>query len=256
MTEVASSRGRALRSAARRAAGAELHPRHAGHAKHDPVRRAVEGDAPARGRARVDGAEDGEELPEVWGEADGLRFAASEPYTLLVHGPNRGRGEAFFDGALDDHFELRFRPASEIVLVDLVGEELDAIAFAPGGETAVGVKVLDRWSRPLGYRADDLVVEADGGLSAWPEDGYLHLVADDAGGLRVDVLDAEIFTEVSIGEAHSSEIVPIHEEHDHIVLLHRAWTAEGTRVFGAPVEWPVGAEQVGPDLAMLATQPQ
>lgn len=204
--------------------------------------------------AVIDLTVEDQELGEVWGDAD-FEHSADEAYWLKVEGPQRGRGEVFFDGALSDGFELRFRPADEVVLSDLAEEQLDDFAMVQGGEAALKVEVRDRWSRPLGYRAEDLVVEADGGLSAWMEDGYLRVIADGPGGLRVEVGQAEYFADIRLGEVHEERIVRLAEDDESAFLLHRAWTADGTALFGAPAKWPEGAVEQAPGVATLVTTP-
>lgn len=197
-------------------------------------------------------SEDEEELAEVWGQADGVEFSAVEPFVMRVEGIERGRADVVFEGEIWDAFELRFRPASELVLVDVFGEELDDFVVAQGGETALGIEVRDRWSRPLGVRPDDVIVEADGGVSAWMEEGYVALSADDAGGLTLDVAGTSRFAEIRLGDVHHTEIVVVHQDEEVRVLQHRAWDEDGVRVLGAAVSWPEGAEVLGPDRAAVA----
>ena len=201
------------------------------------------------------GAEDDEELPEVWGFVDELPFEAEEPYVLRVEGPQRGTDEVVFEGELVDHFELRFRPAREVVLTDLVGEELDQVALVASSEVVLGVEVRDRWSRPLGYRLEDLELEADGGVSAWIEEGHLFLVAQEPGGLRLGLQGAEQFAEIELGVPAEVEIEAVLESDEATLLQHRAWTEDGVRLFGVEPAWPEGAEVLGPELATLPRAP-
>ncbi len=190
------------------------------------------------------------EMPPLSGDSD-LPVISQEPNIVQVDGPRRGSAMVWFEGELADEFELQFRPASELVLVDSTGEELTEIALVPGVEVSLGVQVRDRWSRPLGWREADLRVEGDDGLSAWAEGGRVFLLASGEGGLHLDLLNGDGFVPVqaSAPERQGSEIV--HEVEGAQVLQYRAWTADGVRLFGVQPQWPEGAEILGPDLALI-----
>lgn len=193
--------------------------------------------------------EEDAEVPPLWGASD-REHVAEDNNVLRVLGPRRGSAEVWFEGPVEDEFELRFRPADELVLVDSIGEELAEIAVVPGAEVPLGVRVLDGFSRPLGWREPDLSVEGDDGVSAWTEGGRVYVVASSEGGLHLDLLHGDGFTPVTVGAPAHQEVEIVHEDGEHEILRHRAWTEEGVRLFGVPAQWPEGVEILGPDLAM------
>jgi hypothetical protein len=194
--------------------------------------------------------DEGEEMPVLQAASD-REFLAEEDNLIKLLGPRRGSVEVWFEGELQDEFEVDFRPADEVVLIDSAGEELSEIALVPGAEVALGLRVLDGFSRPLGWREPDLSVEGDDGISAWTEGGRVYLVGAAEGGLHMDLLHGDGFVPVEVGGPSRQDIEIVHETEDAQVLQHRAWTEDGVRLFGVAPQWPEGVEVLGPDLALL-----
>ncbi|MCP4809169.1 MAG: hypothetical protein GY913_12855 [Proteobacteria bacterium] len=203
--------------------------------------------APTFGATALVGDEEAGQAPVVWGAADSS-YATDEPNLLKLGPMTRGSTDVWFEGEAEDSFSVRFRPASEVVVVDAVGRTLDDIALAPNTEVALRVRVQDRWGRDLGWHTESLQVEADETLSAWPVNGLAHV--DGAGGLFLTAGDVDGFVSIRQLEPVRSEVRFVAQLDDVCVFEHVAWSEDGTRVLGVPAAFDEELEAIGGDLAV------
>lgn len=197
--------------------------------------------------ARV-GDEDSE-APVVWGTSDEAHDAV-EPNLLKLHPIRRGDAEVWFEGDAQDGFDVRFRPADRVVLVDPAGRTLDAVRIAPDATVPLRVRVEDRWGRDLGWKVEDLHLEGDAGLSAWPVGGLAHV--EGQGGLFLEAAGVEGFVPVSVSEPVATEVRFVAQLDEHCVYEFVATDADGERVYGVTPVFEPGLEDVGEGYAITA----
>lgn len=195
------------------------------------------------------GDEDADDAPVVWGWSS-RGEQPDEENALRLDGLVRGTTHVEFDGELFDQFDVRFRPAQSVMLVDGTGHAISELVVAPDTEARLAVRVTDRWGRPLGWKADSLAVEADGPASAWAVDGSLFVEASQAAGVFLDAAGVEAFVAVDVAPAAQVEVRPVAEVDGHCIVEHVAWTVDGRRVWGVPAEFGVGWSPLGRDLAV------
>jgi hypothetical protein len=153
-------------------------------------------------------------------------------------GEHGAQGTVRFWGERDDHFSVRFATAEQAQLSHhldshySVDEDYD-LAFVPGEEIVTDISLRSAEGEALGFSESSLQVIGQGAVSAWLEEGLLHLVADGEGS-------------VFISHDSGSWSVPIHvadpDEVTSVTLFHRDGTVlavclldDGTRLLGAPV---------------------
>lgn len=191
-----------------------------------------------------------DETPDVIGRVDGPLVGEALPDAhLAVSG--RGRGVVWFEGETSDRFEVEFVPAVGASLADpaeALGIAAADFALVPGAEVTLSPSLYDRRGRQLGYDSEDIDVGATGPVSAWLQEGVVHVVADGEAGddgtiavlHRGKRLRREPITIASPDEIAALEIVTATHVVDGTtiaVFTAVAWLDDDTRLLGVAPDW-------------------
>lgn len=198
---------------------------------------------------RLTGSADPDQPPEVQGAAGGGLIAAMpsiDGAQVAFTGDDGDTGVVRFWGEVDDHFRVRFARAEEAVLIHPMDAYFgmppaDRVALVAGEDVVVDVALLGADGGALGWPRDDLHVVGQGGVSAWMEGEALHLVADADGSVhvRVDGVGAWVVPVEAVSPDVDAEVEVLRAtvEEERAAMAVR-WLGDGTRLLGAPVDWP------------------
>jgi len=149
---------------------------------------ALVGEEPSEGPLGVHGEVSGRRI-SGWAEEDGVVAFTSD----------RGHGWVHYSGTASDRFPIEFAPVAEVVVIepwahrwDLPSEE--ELRLVRGSTWGFALELQDRRGRALGYRFEDLDVQASGGTSAWMDEGQLMVSGDGDGEVSVSHLDRPLAT--------------------------------------------------------------
>jgi hypothetical protein len=207
-----------------------------------------------------------------------LEVVAQSENAITVAGARNAAGEVWFEGTATDWFAIAFSPIHSARLMDastLENDRIDGagVAVLAGSTHTLLPLLVDRHGRTLGWRADDLEITADGGISAWAEDGSVVVAADthpgDSGYVHLSYLGHHIDTvPITVASLEDVTELTLHttstptfscdEDGDHCGFLGgvtlnvtaAAWIDDDTRLLGIEpdIAWSRELEtELGPD---------
>lgn len=189
---------------------------------------------------------DSEEPPAVQGAPSGalIPMTAEREGTVEFTGEDGDAGTLRFWGEVDDHFHARFTRAAAASIAH-PWEPLDGLpsrgelVVVPGETIILSTLLLSAQDELLGWPVQRLQVSGAGGVSAWTEEGMLHLIADGEGAVLLDVPGIGRWAvPVYTAEASAVESVTFSVDRDGEFILAACWLPDGSRLYGVPVRWP------------------